>query len=211
MDQVHHSADRHLGGFPFLDLHGRSRPTRRLRATIPNRRRPRRSHDPGRAQRRERFTRRLSREEAPAFPHPVQTRDTELFAISSYGKRWRRGGRSLRYEKAGQEIQEGRARAEGDVDSDRPQEAREGSYRKEAIGQDAAEFNLASIHEQSGVYSRHCEPKMTGPATSRKDGTHAVFQVSKVDPHSKHSKLAICRDGAIASTRLYIAPHLQDP
>jgi hypothetical protein len=34
MDQVRHSTDRHLGGFPFLYLHGRSRPTRRVRATI---------------------------------------------------------------------------------------------------------------------------------------------------------------------------------
>jgi hypothetical protein len=58
--------------------HGRSRPTRRVRAAIPNRRRPRRPHDPGCAQPRERFTRRFSRQEAPTFPHPVQARDVAL-------------------------------------------------------------------------------------------------------------------------------------
>ena len=50
----------------------------RVRPTLPNRRRTRRPHDPGRAERREQFTRRFSREEAPAFPHPVQARDAAL-------------------------------------------------------------------------------------------------------------------------------------
>ena len=49
-----------------------------IRSTIPNRRRLRRPYNPGRAQPRERFTRRLSREEAPAFPHPVQASDAAL-------------------------------------------------------------------------------------------------------------------------------------
>jgi hypothetical protein len=43
---------------------------------------------------------------------------------------------------------------------------------------------------------------LTGPTTSRKDGTQAVFQDSNVVPHSARSKLLICRDGAIDSVRL---------
>jgi hypothetical protein len=41
----------------------------------------------------------------------------------------------------------------------------------------------------------------TGPATSRYDGTHAVFHVSSVASHLKHSKLFTSRAGAIASVR----------
>ena len=39
---------------------------------------------------------------------------------------------------------------------------------------------------------------LTGPAISRSLGTQAVFQLSKVVPQTAHSKLLICRRGAIA-------------
>ena len=49
----------------------------------------------------------------------------------------------------------------------------------------------------------------TGPTTSLYVGTHAVFQLSNVVPHTVHSKLFTSRDGAMDSVRRYTEPHLQ--
>lgn len=42
---------------------------------------------------------------------------------------------------------------------------------------------------------------LVGPTTSRYVGTQAVFQLSKVAPHIRHSKLPISRLSAAASVR----------
>jgi hypothetical protein len=43
---------------------------------------------------------------------------------------------------------------------------------------------------------------LTGPAISRKVGTQAVFHDSSVALQTEHSKLLICRPGAMASVRV---------
>ena len=52
-------------------------------------------------------------------------------------------GRDPSREKAGQEVEEGGARAEGNADADRRQEAGQGSRGEETLGQAAAEVGLA--------------------------------------------------------------------
>jgi len=50
--------------------------------------------------------------------------------------------------------------------------------------------------------SSSCGECRTGPAINLYVGTQAVFHDSMVAPQTEHSKLAICRVGAIASVRL---------
>src|SRR5450432_161719 len=152
---------------------------------------------PGSANRCDQFTRHPGRTSSPLRPR-LSCRYTQDLTEAL-----RRSVGNPGAEKAAQEVEEGVGRAEGNADADRRQEAGEGGCREEALRQAAAEVGLVCRSNRAGVYSRRSEPEiLTGPATSRKDGTHAVFQVAKVDPHSRHSKLAICRDGAMASMRL---------
>jgi hypothetical protein len=48
---------------------------------------------------------------------------------------------------------------------------------------------------------RPIQESATGVAINRKLGTQAVFQLSSVSPHLTHSKLLICRAGAMDSVR----------